>query len=211
MSTRIRAIAEGLFDADCPLIYAAAGAEVIAQLEGRRPFDRDMGVLLDAMAVGLPEVHAQARLSAEVVRLEVGLATAALALLRAEIRPSALRGLRPLLKDIGPPDWVGSQATVVERAGLELLARRPWSARRCANVLVQRGEPGLARWIRIAAAQIERGVPLIALERGMEHAARDRAMLTPAARITLRLLTQAYGEEPDARHVPGGSTVAVAV
>lgn len=195
MPSTTEKLRDGLRDVACPLLFAAAGAEVIAQVAGVRPLDRDIGALVETMTEHMAEVHRQARLAAEVVRIEVGLATAAVALVRPDERDRALRELRPLVRDIGPPDWVGSQAHVLERAGLELLARRPWSARRCASVLLQRDEPALARWVRIAASQVERGCPVIELEQGMELGARERALLTPAARVTLRLLVQAFGEE----------------
>lgn len=168
-----------------PLLFAVAGeglAQALLQPAGPR-VDELVGAMRCAM-----EAVELARGSAVSLRIHVGSAALALALADAGSRERVLSQLPVLVWSIAPPDWFDARAQVVERAMVELAAARPAPARRCAWALVERGEPQVGRWIRIAADQIDRGYPVVNLESGLLLAARDRRTVSPMARVGARLV-----------------------
>lgn len=176
-----------------PLLFAVAGEGLAQAL--LRPARRQIEELVGAMRCAMEAVEL-ARGSAVPLRIQVGSAALALALADASSRDRVLSQLPALVWSIAPPDWFDARARVVERAMVELAAARPAPARRCAWALVERGEPQVGRWIRIAADQVDRGYPVVNLESGLLLAARHRRTVSPMARVGARLVVRLGSRAP---------------
>jgi hypothetical protein len=182
-------MAQALSSWPSPLLFAAVGDRVALACLGTHDGRSRMGELADAMASGV-DAMVVARAADPRLRVDVALAGGTLALVRPDLRAKVLRRLPALLNGIAPPDWTSNLRAVMDRAVVELLAGRPVHARRCARVLRMSGEPDAARWVRIAADQVQHGVSVVNLEAGLMASMNDHTLLSAGARLGARLLSR---------------------